>query len=228
MTISKSEFLGLVKAESAARKSTAVLVAKENLRNEFESEVEKFLASGGEIKQLKGTEFKPLPPRSVESENEISRIQFNGLMCWLKQGDRRNSRRAAIVKHSGVPSSRVYTCLAPNSSSRLTKAEYQQIKAVLQDIEDAEMEWEVGGVAPKPQKKRARQKEDQATIAEIKALDRWCKERKGRGGDLCRELKVAHAFISQITTQVRPCSKKRYEQIKLAMKAIEKLEQVAA
>lgn len=77
-------------------------------------------------------------------------------------------------------------------------------------------------------KKRARQKEDQATLAEIKALDQWCKERKGRGRDLCRELKVAHSFITQITSQVRPCSKERYEQIKLAMKAIEKREQVAA
>ena len=76
-------------------------------------------------------------------------------------------------------------------------------------------------------KKRARQKEDQATLAEIKALDRWCKERKGRGGDLCRELKVAHSFISQITQQNRPCSKERYEQIKLAMEAIEQRERVA-
>ena len=76
-------------------------------------------------------------------------------------------------------------------------------------------------------KKRARQKEDQATLAEIKALDRWCKERKGRGGDLCRELKVAHSFISQITNQTRPCSKERYEQIKLAMEAIEQRERVA-
>ena len=77
-------------------------------------------------------------------------------------------------------------------------------------------------------KKRARQKEDQATLAEIKALDQWCKERKGRGGDLCRELKMAHSFISQITRHVRPCSKERYEQIKLAMKAIEKWEQATA
>lgn len=76
-------------------------------------------------------------------------------------------------------------------------------------------------------KKRARQKEDQATLAEIKGLDRWCKERKGRGGELCRELKVAHSFISQITQQNRPCSKERYEQIKLAMKAIEQRERVA-
>mgnify|MGYP004517679423 CR=1 FL=1 len=77
-------------------------------------------------------------------------------------------------------------------------------------------------------KKRARQKEDQATLTEIKALDQWCKERKGRGGDLCRELKMAHSFISQITRHVRPCSKERYEQIKLAMKAIEQREQVTA
>ena len=77
-------------------------------------------------------------------------------------------------------------------------------------------------------KKRARQKEDQATLAEIKALDRWCKGRKGRRGDLCRELKVAHSFISQITQQNRPCSKERYEQIKLAMEAIEKWEQATA
>ena len=76
-------------------------------------------------------------------------------------------------------------------------------------------------------KKRARQKEDQAPIAEIKALSEWCKARKGRGGDLCRELKVAHSFISQITNQTRPCSKERYEQIKLAMEAIEQRERVA-
>lgn len=83
----------------------------------------------------------------------------------------------------------------------------------------------MAGAVSETHKKRARQKEDQATLAEIKALDRWCKERKGRGGDLCRELKVAHSFISQITQQNRPCSKERYEQIKLAMKAIEQWEQ---
>ena len=76
-------------------------------------------------------------------------------------------------------------------------------------------------------KKRARQKEDQATLAEIKALDQWCKERKGRGGELCKHIGVAHGFISQITNQVRPCSKERYEQIKLAMKTIEQQEQAA-
>ena len=76
-------------------------------------------------------------------------------------------------------------------------------------------------------KKRARQKEDQTPIAEIKVLSEWCKARKGRGSELCKHIGVAHGFISQITNQVRPCSKDRYEQIKLAMKAIEQREQVA-
>ena len=77
-------------------------------------------------------------------------------------------------------------------------------------------------------KKRARQKEDQVTLAEIKALDQWCKARKGRSSELCKHIGVAHGFISQITNQVRPCSKDRYEQIKLAMKAIEQREQMTA
>ena len=76
-------------------------------------------------------------------------------------------------------------------------------------------------------KKRARQKEDQTPIADIKALSEWCKARKGRSGELCKHVGVAHGFISQITNQVRPCSKERYEQIKLAMKAIEQREQAA-
>ena len=76
-------------------------------------------------------------------------------------------------------------------------------------------------------KKRARQKEDQTPIADIKALSEWCKARKGRSGELCKHVGVTHGFISQITNQVRPCSKERYEQIKLAMKAIEQRERVA-
>ena len=148
MTISKSEFLGLVKAESAARKSTAVLIEKENLRNELESGIEKFLANGGQITTLKGTEIKPLPPRSTaESSNYVSKTQIGALIDWCKKGHPRRSRRLAIVERTGLNKGRVLACLTPNSSTQLTKREYAQIKAVLQDIEEAEMEWEVGGVA---------------------------------------------------------------------------------
>ena len=146
MNINKSEFLGLVRAESAARKSTAVLAEKENLRNEIQSGIEKFLANGGEIKQLKGTEIKPLPPRSIaESDNHASVMQVGALIDWCKKGHPRRSRRLAIAERTGLSKSRVSQCLSPSSNSKLTKREYAQIKAVLKDIEDAEMEWEVGG-----------------------------------------------------------------------------------
>ena len=142
MTISKSEFLGLVKAESAARKSTAVLIEKENLRNELESGIEKFLANGGQITTLKGTEIKPLPPRSIAEESRfITRSQFNSLFEWCKKGNPRRSRRSAIAERTGLSKSRVFACLTPSSTNQLTKREYAQIKAVLQDIENAELEW---------------------------------------------------------------------------------------
>lgn len=146
MTISKSEFLGLVKAESAARKSTAVLIEKEKLRNELESEIEKFLANGGQITTLKGTEIKPLPPRSIaESDNFASVMQVRALIDWCRKGHPRRSRRAAIAEHTGLHKGRVLQCLTPSSTNQLTKREYAQIIAALKDIEDAEMEWEFGG-----------------------------------------------------------------------------------
>ena len=131
MTISKSEFLGLVKAESAVRKSTAVLAEKEKLRNEIESGLEKFLANGGEIKQLKGTEFKRLPPRSIAEESRfITRSQFNSLFEWCKKGNPRRSRRLAIVERPGLHKGRALQCLTPSSASKLTKREDAQMKAV--------------------------------------------------------------------------------------------------
>lgn len=68
---------------------------------------------------------------------------------------------------------------------------------------------------------RARQPEDQASIADVKKVAEWCKARKGRGKELCKELNVAHSFITQITKQDRPCSKQRYTEIVSAMAAIE-------
>ena len=136
MTISKSEFLGLVKAESAARKSTAVLIEKENLRNELESQLEKFLANGGEIKQLKGTEFKSLPPRSIAEESRfITRSQFNSLFEWCKKGNPRRSRRSAIAERTGLSKSRVFACLTPtllinsqNANTRKLERFYKTLK----------------------------------------------------------------------------------------------------
>lgn len=76
-------------------------------------------------------------------------------------------------------------------------------------------------------KQRARQIEDQASIIDVKKIAEWCKAHKGRGKELCKELKVAHAFISQITNQTRPCSKQRYTEIVSAMAVVEMKERKA-
>ena len=135
MSINKSDFLHTI-------------IAKEKLRNELESGIEKFLANGGQITTLKGTEIKPLPPRSIaESDNFASVMQIGALIDWCRKGHPRRARRLAIVERTGLHKGRVLQCLTPSSSSKLTKREYAQIKAVLKDIEEAEKEWEVWGVA---------------------------------------------------------------------------------
>ena len=57
MNINKAEFLELVKAESVARKSTAVPTEREKLRKQLNRDVKKFLKSGGQVEQLPGTEL---------------------------------------------------------------------------------------------------------------------------------------------------------------------------
>lgn len=76
-------------------------------------------------------------------------------------------------------------------------------------------------------KQRARQIEDQASITDVRKITEWCKARKCRGKELCKELKVAHAFLSQITNQTRPCSNQRYTEIVSAMAVVEMKERMA-
>ena len=152
-----------IESVQAGRNIThAQIVAKRNLREQLDSDLEVFLKSGGKIETL---------PRGYSGEFS----QFNNRP--VGQAVMRNVMAASVAQTD---------------------------------------------------KKRARQKEDQASIADIRVLSEWCKAHKGRGGELCKHIGVARGFISQITNQVRPCSKDRYEQIKLAMKAIEQREQMTA
>ena len=134
--------------ELLAHMSYTAAVQKNNLREQLENDVGVFLKNGGQITTLKGTEIKPLPPRSIaESNNHASVMQVGALIDWCKKGHPRRSRRLAIAERTGLSKSRVSQCLSPSSNSKLTKREYAQIKAVLKDIEDAEIEWGIGGVA---------------------------------------------------------------------------------
>lgn len=104
------------------------------------NQIEKFLANGGQITNLKGTEIKQHPPRStVESDRYASAIQVSTLINWCNDGRFVRSRRKAIVERTGLNESRVLQCLIPNHKAKLTKGEYKQIKAVLRDIEESEL-----------------------------------------------------------------------------------------
>lgn len=104
------------------------------------NEIEKFLANGGQIAKLKGTEIKQRPPRStVESDRYASVIQVSALINWCNDGRFVRSRRKAIIERTGLNESRVLQCLIPSGRAMLTKGEYKQIKAVLRDIEESEL-----------------------------------------------------------------------------------------
>ena len=105
------------------------------------NKIEKFLANGGQITKLKGTEIKQRPPRStVESDSYASAIQVSALINWCNERRFANSRRKAIVERTGLSEQRILQCLIPNDRAKLTKGEYKQIKAVLRDIEESELE----------------------------------------------------------------------------------------
>lgn len=82
----------------------------------------------------------------------------------------------------------------------------------------------------RPKTRAERKKEEQpvelATAAELKAIKDWTAARKGRGKLLCEQLGKAGGYISQITSNVRPCSKERLADIHAAMEKIEEQEAV--
>ena len=106
----------------------------------LENQIKQFVANGGEITTVKGTEIKQRPPRStVESDSYASAIQMSALINWCNDGRFVRSRRKAIVERTGLSEQRILQCLIPNDRAMLTKGEYKQIKAVLRDIEESEL-----------------------------------------------------------------------------------------
>lgn len=63
--------------------------------------------------------------------------------------------------------------------------------------------------------------EKKATLTQVRSVQKWCNFKKGRAKEVCQAMGVAHGFLSQIFSGVRPCSVSRYEEIKEAMKIVE-------
>ncbi len=141
MNINKSEFLEHVKAESVARKSTAVPVKKEKLRKTLTRDLKKFLKSGGQVQQLPGTEFKPRPMRSVVESKQTgyaSKNQVIALVRWANESKTKKPRRNYMAELTGIPLKRIRSCITPGRNSLLTKFECKEIIAVMDQVEQLE------------------------------------------------------------------------------------------
>lgn len=139
MNINKAEFLELVKAESVARKSTAVPTEREKLRKQLNRDVKKFLKSGGQVEQLPGTEFKPRPQRSTVESSEngyISQYQKTRLANWCNSGGHSNPRRNILSELTGISLQRIRHTTVMGHSNRLTRGEYKKICAVISKAEE--------------------------------------------------------------------------------------------
>ena len=150
MNINKSEFLEHVKAESVARKSTAVPVEKEKLRKTLTRDVKKFLKSGGQVQQLPGTEFKPRPQRStVETPSSYaSSLQVNRLIKWCNASATLKPRRTYLSELTGIPLYRIRGSITTaKRGARLTRDEHQKIIAVMAQVEELEIQSKQGEAA---------------------------------------------------------------------------------
>ena len=129
-----------IQAVQIGRNTTfAQMEQKKSLRDELESELERFLANGGVV-ALKGTEFKERPPRVVHGEGSIyaSRQEFLRILRWT-QDDYAAQRRTALSLVTGIELKRVRSVITTNArGAKMHKQEYKAFKAAMPIIEEME------------------------------------------------------------------------------------------
>lgn len=141
MRVEREEFLNHVAVERAAMKATAPDVKKEKLREELDDELAKFLKRGRKITVLPGCAVKPRPKRSTV-ESKVPRLatdhQVMTLVRWANDSKTKTPRRSYLAEITGIPLPRIRACLTPKRKCPLTTVEYQEILAVMDQIEELE------------------------------------------------------------------------------------------
>ena len=130
-----------IEAVQIGRHNTFIAMEqKKSLRDELESELERFLANGGVVTTLKGTEFKERPPRVVHGEGSIyaSRQEFLRILRWT-QDDYAAQRRTTLSVVTGIALKRVRSVITTNArGAKMHKQEYEAFKAAMPIIEEME------------------------------------------------------------------------------------------
>ncbi|QQN40310.1 hypothetical protein [Acinetobacter sp. CS-2] len=121
----------------------AQLIAKRNLREELETEMEKYLARGGRVETLKGTEFVPRPPRKqTKIKGHASKSQVVKIRNWVNAVSTTPTRREQLSRTTGIHINRVRSLLAPPAThgARMTQSEFSLFMEAIPFIERREVQ----------------------------------------------------------------------------------------
>ena len=120
----------------------AQLIAKRNLREELETEMEKYLARGGRVETLKGTEFVPRPPRKqTKIKGHASKSQVVKIRNWVNVVSTTPTRREQLSRTTGIHINHVRSLLAPPAThgARMTQSEFSLFMEAIPFIERQEL-----------------------------------------------------------------------------------------
>lgn len=132
-----------IESVQAGRNIThAQIEAKRSLREELQSEVEKFLKRGGRVETLKGTEFVPRPPRKqTKIKGHASKSQVVKIRNWVNAVSTTPTRREQLSRTTGIHINRVRSLLAPPAThgARMTQSEFSLFMEAISFIERQEL-----------------------------------------------------------------------------------------
>ncbi len=114
---------------------------KRNLREELETEMEKYLARGGKVESLKGTEFVPRPPRKqTKIKGHASKSQVVKIRNWVNAVSTTPTRREQLSRTTGIHINCVRSLLAPPAThgARMTQSEFSLFMEAIPFIERRE------------------------------------------------------------------------------------------
>ena len=145
MRVEREEFLNHVAAERAGMRSVKkkgkILTLRKEKRKELNHPVKRYLRKGRKITVLPGCAVKPRPKRStVESKRPrlATDHQVMTLVHWANDSKTKTPRRSYLAEITGIPLPRIRACLTPKRKCPLTTVEYQNILAVMDQIEELE------------------------------------------------------------------------------------------
>ena len=132
---------GIESVQAGRNITHAQIEAKRSLREELKTKMEKYLARGGRVETLKGSEFVPRPPRKqTKIKGHASKSQVVKIRNWVNAVSTTPTRREQLSRTTGIHINRVRSLLAPPAThgARMTQSEFSLFVEAIQFIERQE------------------------------------------------------------------------------------------